>query len=85
MIEAPVRTISDVIADFLACRPPAEQLLKYYFPPVSQARLRFILEQNRESVLSEIETARNWTNSSVPTNSVSMLKTHTRVKSRNNI
>ena len=84
MIEAPVRTISDVIADFLACRPADEQLLKYYFPPVSQARLRFLLEQNRESVLSEIETAE--LDEFVRADEfMSMLKTHTRVKSRNNI
>lgn len=55
MIEAPVRTINNVVADFLACRPSNKQVLEFYFPPVSQARLSFLLEQNRESELTTFE------------------------------
>ena len=55
MIEAPVRTINEVVAEFLACRPSDEDVLQYHFPSFSQARLRFLLEQNRESELTALE------------------------------
>ena len=56
MIDAPVRTIQDIIADFLACRPPDEEVLQYYFPPISQARLSFLLEQKSESELTATDS-----------------------------
>ena len=52
MIDAPVHEIKDVIAEFLACRPPDKDVLSYYIPPVAQARLRCLLELNRESELT---------------------------------
>lgn len=55
MIDSPVRTINDVVADFLACRPSDDQVLTFYFPPFSQERLSFLLEQNRESELTALE------------------------------
>ncbi|MCY4536994.1 MAG: hypothetical protein OXE52_02055 [Chloroflexi bacterium] len=52
MIDAPTRAVSDVIAEFLACKPSDEEVLAYFIPPDLQARVEFLLVQNRESELS---------------------------------
>ena len=46
MIEAPVRSIHDVIAEFLACNPVDEKLLTVHMPQDLQARLNFLLDLN---------------------------------------
>ncbi len=82
MIEAPVRTIIDVIAEFLACGPSADGVLIYHFPPVAQARLRFLLEQNREGELTAYEE--DELDDYVRADEfMGMLKTNTRFKLRN--
>jgi len=55
MVDAPVRTVSDVIAEFLACKPSDEAVLTYFIPPYLQARVEFLLVQNREDELTAEE------------------------------
>ena len=55
MLDAPVCTVFDVLADFLASRPTDEELLAYHMPDDLQARVEYLLEQNRESELSADE------------------------------
>lgn len=52
MIDAPIRTVSDAIADFLDCQPTDEEVLAYFVPFDLQARVEQLLVQNRESELS---------------------------------
>ena len=52
MIEAPVRTVNDVIAQFLACKPSDEDVLSYFMPPDLQARVHFLLDLNGEDELT---------------------------------
>ena len=82
MIEAPTRTVYGLVADFLACRPSDEQVLNFYFPPASQVRLRFLLEQNRESELTALE-AEELDEYVRADEFMGMLKTNTRFKLRN--
>ncbi|MDE2857627.1 MAG: hypothetical protein OXN94_07250 [Chloroflexota bacterium] len=55
MIDAPVRTVSDVIAEFLACKPSDEAVLTYFIPPYLQDRVHFLLDLNGEDELTAIE------------------------------
>ena len=52
MIDSPVRTINDVIADFLACKPSDKEVLGYFMPPAIQKRVRFLLDLNGEDELT---------------------------------
>ncbi len=56
MIEAPVRTINDVVAGFLSCRPSDEELLACHMPPDSQARFNLLLDLNSNDEVSKHET-----------------------------
>jgi len=55
MIDAPVRTVSDVVAEFLACKPADEVVLAYFIPPYLQDRVHFLLDLNGEDELTAIE------------------------------
>lgn len=55
MIDAPIRAINDVIADFLACRPSDEEVLSYFMPPNMQDRVHFLLDLNGEDELTAVE------------------------------
>lgn len=55
MIEAPVRTVNDVIAEFLACRPSDDKVLRYFMPPDLQARVHSLLDLNGEDELATEE------------------------------
>ncbi len=55
MIDSPVRTINDVIADFLACKPSDKEVLGYFMPQDIQKRVRFLLDLNGEDELTSSE------------------------------
>ncbi len=52
MIDSPVRTINDVVADFLACKPSDEKVLSYFMPPDIQNRVHVLLDLNGEDELT---------------------------------
>ncbi len=52
MIDSPVRTINDVVADFLACQPSDEKVLSYFMPPDIQNRVHVLLDLNGENELT---------------------------------
>ncbi len=52
MIEAPVQTINDVVAGFLACRPSDDDVLSYFMPEHIQRRVHFLLDLNGEGELT---------------------------------
>lgn len=52
MINVPVRTINDVVADFLACKPSDEDVLGYFMPDDVQSRVHFLLDLNGEDELT---------------------------------
>ncbi len=52
MIDAPIRTVSDVIAEFLACKPSDEDVLSYFMPPNLQDRVHLLLDLNGEDDLT---------------------------------
>ena len=52
MIDAPVRALNDVIADFLACKPSDEAVLACHMPPDVQTRVHFLLDLNGEDELT---------------------------------
>ena len=56
MIDAPTRAVSDVIAEFLACKPSDEKVLACYMPSDLQARLNLLLDLNGEGELTFDET-----------------------------
>ncbi|MCY4070513.1 MAG: hypothetical protein OXG60_04400 [Chloroflexi bacterium] len=55
MIDAPIRAVSDVIAEFLACKPSDEEVLSYFMPLNLQDRVHFLLHLNGEDELTAIE------------------------------
>ncbi len=55
MENAPVRTVFDVITDFLASDPSPEALLAYHLPDDLQARAHYLLERNGEDLLTPDE------------------------------
>ncbi len=55
MIEAPVREMNDVIADFLACKPSDDTILEYFIPPDLQLRADFLAELHGEDELTARE------------------------------
>ena len=52
MIEAPARDVFAVITEFLASDPSDEELLAYKLPDDLQARVSYLLVQNREAELT---------------------------------
>ena len=55
MQNAPVRTVFDVITDFLASDPTSEELLAYHLPDDLQERADYLLERNSEDLLTPEE------------------------------
>ena len=55
MIDTPIRTVNEVIADFLACRPSDKDVLACHMPPDLQARANFLLDLNGEEELTANE------------------------------
>ena len=52
MIDATVRTMNEVVADFLACKPSDEDVLGYFMPDDIQSRVHFLLDLNGEDELT---------------------------------
>ena len=62
MQNTPVRTVFDVITDFLASEPSAEKIINYHLPEDLQERAHYLLERNGEDLLSptELEEMQNF-------------------------
>ena len=52
MQQTPVRTVFDVITDFLAAEPTPEELIAYHLPDDLQARVDALVERNGEGQLT---------------------------------
>ena len=52
MQNVPVRTVFDVITDFLASKPSAEALIAYHLPDDLQLRVDELVERNGEGQLT---------------------------------
>ena len=56
MQNSPVRTVFDVITDFLASEPSVEEMINYHLPEDLQERAHYLLERNGEDLLSPAES-----------------------------
>ena len=52
MQNAPVRTVFDVITDFLAMEPSAQEIIAYHLPDDLQQRADYLAELNGEDQLT---------------------------------
>ena len=52
---ASIRTVFDVITDFLAADPTPQEILAYHLPDDLQQRLDELLDRNGEDLLTPIE------------------------------
>lgn len=55
MLNAPTRTVFDVITDFLASEPTPQDVIAYHLPDDLQARADYLAEQNGEDLLTPEE------------------------------
>lgn len=55
MLNAPTRTVFDVITDFLATEPSPQAIIDYYLPDDLQERLDDLLDRNGEDLLTITE------------------------------
>lgn len=55
MLNAPTRTVFDVITDFLATEPSPQEIINYQLPEDLQARAHELLDKNGEGELSPDE------------------------------
>lgn len=55
MLNAPTRTVFDVITDFLASEPTPQEVIAYHLPDDLQARADYLAEQNGEDLLTPEE------------------------------
>lgn len=55
MLNAPIRTVFDVITDFLASEPSLNDILAYHLPDDLQERVDYLLERNSAGLLSPEE------------------------------
>lgn len=55
MLKAPVRTVFDVITDFLATEPSPQEIIDYFMPEDLQERLDDLLDKNGEDLLTPEE------------------------------
>ncbi len=55
MLNAPVRTVFDVITDFLATEPSPQEIIAYHLPDDLQQRLDDLLNKNGEDLLTPAE------------------------------
>ena len=56
MQNTPVRTIFDVITDFLATEPSPQEIIDYHLPDDLQERADYLAEQNGEDLLTPVES-----------------------------
>lgn len=54
-MQAPTRTVMDVITDFLATEPSSREILDFYLPEPLQERAHYLLERNGEDLLTAHE------------------------------
>ena len=82
MLNAPVLTVFDVITDFLATEPSPQEIIDYHLPDDLQARADYLLERNREDLLTseEREEMQEFMNAD---EMFSLLKTKMKLKLRN--
>ena len=52
MLNAPTRTVFDVITDFLAANPTPDEILAYHLPDDLQTRVDELVERNGEGQLT---------------------------------
>ena len=52
MQNAPVRTVFDVVTDFLASEPTPQEILAYHLPDDLQARVDALVERNSEGLIT---------------------------------
>jgi len=55
MLNTPVRTVFDVITDFLAADPTPQEIIAYHLPDDLQQRLDALLDKNGEDLLTPEE------------------------------
>lgn len=55
MLDAPARTVFDVITDFLASEPTPQEIIAYHLPDDLQVRLDELLDKNGEGELTPEE------------------------------
>ena len=81
MLNAPTRTVFDEITDFLAAEPSPQEIIAYHLPDDLQARADYLLERNREDLLTaeEREEMREFMNAD---EMFSLLKTKIKIRLR---
>ncbi len=79
MLNAPARTVFDVITDFLAAEPSPQEIIDFYMPDDLQARLDELLDKNSEGEItfSEREELERFLNAN---QMFSLLKTKMKLK-----
>jgi len=55
MQSIPIRTVFDVITDFLATEPSPQEIIAYHLPDDLQQRADYLAEQNGEDALTYAE------------------------------
>jgi hypothetical protein len=55
MQNTPVRTVFDVITDFLATEPSPQEIIDYFLPDDLQERADYLLDRNGEDLLTPAE------------------------------
>lgn len=55
MLDAPTRTVFDVVTDFLATEPSPQEIIDFYMPDDLQARLDELLDKNSEGEITPSE------------------------------
>ena len=55
MQNAPIKTVFDVVTDFLATEPSPQEIIAYHLPDTLQARLDDLLDKNGEGLLTYTE------------------------------
>jgi hypothetical protein len=55
MQNTPVRTVFDVITDFLATEPSPQEIIAYHLPDDLQERADYLLDRNGEDLLTPAE------------------------------
>ncbi len=55
MQNVPIKTVFDVVTDFLATEPSPQEIIAYHLPDTLQARLDDLLDKNGEGLLTYTE------------------------------
>lgn len=56
MQNAPVKTVFDVVTDFLATEPTPQEIINYFLPDELQDRADYLAERNGEGLLTHSES-----------------------------